>query len=96
MEHVLTRSACYIMVCADVNSYTNDQELKSAWAIANGYLPALWRKGNVSHKRESGALQQLRMHSDRFIGQAGNCEHLQRSRPDGDHSGHIHTGNRRD
>jgi hypothetical protein len=37
----LTRSACYIMVCADVNSYTNDQELKSAWAIASSYLPAL-------------------------------------------------------
>ncbi len=41
IEHVLTRSACYIMVCADVNSYTNDQELKSAWAIASSYLPAL-------------------------------------------------------
>ena len=26
IEHVLTRSACYIMVCTDVNSHTNDQE----------------------------------------------------------------------
>jgi hypothetical protein len=41
IEHVLTRSACYIMVCINVNSHTNDQELKSAWAIANGYVPAL-------------------------------------------------------
>jgi hypothetical protein len=41
IEHVLTRTACYIMVCTDANSHTNGQELKSAWAIANGYVPAL-------------------------------------------------------
>jgi hypothetical protein len=29
------------MVYTDVYSYFNDQALKSAWAMASGYLPAL-------------------------------------------------------
>jgi hypothetical protein len=31
IEHVLTRSACYIMVYLDAYSYSNDHVLKSAW-----------------------------------------------------------------